>query len=160
MGARNWHLNRQSVQATRMLRLLMPMLLGRWLLRRTLDPRPFRPGQSEESSKREGTAKRWRGKKTGRSTTSASWANDCFRMVMSYPRSTDEAALTTGDSWSTRYKPFIHHLRQTLIAIGMPEARAQRYAGHSMRSGGATSEAAHGLSPAGRDVPACRRFEY
>ena len=46
------------------------------------------------------------------------------------------------------YKPFIHHLRQTLIAIGMPETRAQKYAGQSMRSGGATSAAVHGLSPA------------
>ena len=46
------------------------------------------------------------------------------------------------------YKPFIRHLRNALVTTGMLETRAQKYAGQSMRSGGATSAAVHGLSPA------------
>jgi len=46
------------------------------------------------------------------------------------------------------YNMFVRHLRDALVHIGMKESQAQHYAGHSMRAGGATSAAVHGLAPA------------
>ena len=46
------------------------------------------------------------------------------------------------------YASFVLFLRHALTVTGMPIAKAARYAGHSMRAGGATSAAIHGLSPA------------
>ena len=46
------------------------------------------------------------------------------------------------------YASFVLFLRHALAVTGMPEAKAAKYAGHSMRAGGATSAAIHGLSPA------------
>ena len=46
------------------------------------------------------------------------------------------------------YASFVLFVRHALTVTGMPAAKAARYAGHSMRAGGATSAAIHGLSPA------------
>ena len=46
------------------------------------------------------------------------------------------------------YASFVLFLRHALTVTGMPAAKATKYAGHSMRAGGATSAAIHGLSPA------------
>ena len=46
------------------------------------------------------------------------------------------------------YASFVLFLRHALTATGMSIAKAAKYAGHSMRAGGAISAAIHGLSPA------------
>ena len=96
---------------------------------------------------------------TGRSkalTTSASWANDCFRKAMSYSRSTNEAALTTGDLWSTSpsftTSPNAYRHRNTRNS----STEVRRPANEVRRSNFSS-----GAWPfAGRDLPAGRHFGY
>ena len=45
------------------------------------------------------------------------------------------------------YEKIVKSLRAMLVRIGVPVARARKYAGHSMRSGGATSAVIGKLSP-------------
>ena len=46
------------------------------------------------------------------------------------------------------YKPFVKQLRNALTTTGMATERAAKFAGQSMRSGGATAAAVSGLSSA------------
>ena len=47
-----------------------------------------------------------------------------------------------------QYSDFVRFLRSALKHIGLSDGEARRYAGQSMRSGGATAAAMSGLSPA------------
>jgi hypothetical protein len=43
------------------------------------------------------------------------------------------------------HKLFVHHLRGALIEVGLSERQASVYSAHSLRAGGATAAAVHGL---------------
>ena len=43
------------------------------------------------------------------------------------------------------HKVFVAHLREALVNIGLSRAMASVYSAHSMRAGGATAAAVHGL---------------
>ena len=55
---------------------------------------------------------------------------------------------TVDSSRAMDYGRFVAFLRSALIHIGVLEHHARRFAGQSMRSGGATAAAISGLSPA------------
>ena len=55
---------------------------------------------------------------------------------------------TVGSSRAMDYERFVAFLRSALLHIGVSEHHAMRFAGQSMRSGGATAAAISGLSPA------------
>ena len=55
---------------------------------------------------------------------------------------------TVDSSRAMNYERFVAFLRSALIHIGVSEHHARRFAGQSMRSGGATAAAISGLSPA------------
>ena len=45
------------------------------------------------------------------------------------------------------YRPFVRHLRQVLICVGVPPAEALSFAGQSARAGAATCAGRAGLAP-------------
>jgi hypothetical protein len=60
----------------------------------------------------------------------------------------DGRSKTIDRSRCMSYETFVRALRAMLLRIGVPAARARKYAGHSMRCGGATAAAIGRLTPA------------
>ena len=52
---------------------------------------------------------------------------------------------TVDTSRCMSHKLFVHHLRGALIEVGLSERQASVYSAHSLRAGGATAAAVHGL---------------